>query len=40
MFQNMTAWISGRRARLAVIGLIASLAAVATNAAEDLNRNT
>ena len=38
MFRNMTTWISGRRAKLAVIGMIASLLAVATNAAEDLNR--
>jgi len=38
MFRNMTDWINGRRARLAAIGLIASIAAVASNAAEDLNQ--
>ena len=38
MFRNMTAWISGRSARLAAIGLIASIAAVASNAAEDLKQ--
>ena len=38
MIRNMTAWISGRRARLAVIGAIASIAAMTTSAAEDLNQ--
>ena len=45
MFRNMTAWMSrprglrtARGARFAVIGLIAIIAAVTGNAAEDLNR--
>lgn len=39
MFRNRTAWMSSARgARLAIIGLIVSIAAVASNAAEDLNR--